>query len=285
MIEKKLLEVASEVDKNNYSDNKSSILKVLSSISGSGRGRSILFCFGGGVSHIFDVRSTGSAVAALIPSYSGQKMTDVMVSSSDQNFETGKVMVSVSCLVLLAITFESIARVSGLLAPALRGDWMKPSSLVSIGTSLTTATLITSEMYGGLKEARKEGSTDLLKRLMEATSGQTALNTGPKMRFSYLQKEPGMVLASAMISAVILYSGKNAIRDRPGTRASTQLKASTSVVRSLFKSLNLEQRFNGLSACYPEMSLLGISSGQSVTPVGLLTIRWKRLAESYSKSQ
>ena len=84
-------------------------------------------------------------------------------------------------------------------------------------------------MFGGLKETKTEAASDLTKRSLEATSAQTALNTGPKMRFGFMQRDPGMVYSAAMMAGVILYSGRSAIRDRPETRANAQLKASTPI--------------------------------------------------------
>ena len=114
--ERELLDHESDENKKRYGDRKSAMMKVLSNISGSGLGRSVLFCHGGGISYGFDIRATGFSMVALIFTFSEQKLLDIRVSDSDTNIDTSKFALSVFCFLLMAICLESISRVSGLLA-------------------------------------------------------------------------------------------------------------------------------------------------------------------------
>ena len=101
-------------------------------------------------------------------------------------------------------------------------------------------------------------------KVVEAATSQAPLNTGSKLRGSYLSKEPALAFATMMICSCIMFSGRSALSERPETQAHNQLKGATPVVRSLFNAMALGSKFNGAGAMWPELALLGLSSGQAL---------------------
>ena len=188
------------------------------------------------------MRASGFSLGAL-----EHKMLEVR-DTSDQ-LVTEKVATSALIIFMMAIAFESLSRVSGVLPPAQRGDITRPSSLVGIGTALSHASVISGELLGASKETKSETLNPLTKKLMEAAASQTSLNTGPKVRASFMNKEPAMTYASIMMSTAAMFSGRSAVHDRPNTRAASQLKSSTSTVRALFNCLVMENKFNVIHMC------------------------------------
>ena len=172
------------------------------------------------MSQVFDVRITGLQMGAVLIAYKRHKVTELYTADTLDN---EKVAWTVGVTILTLIVGESIARISGLMPPVKRGDYLKPSSLTSLGTLLNIASEISTEFLGFSKSVKISETDAVTSKVVEAATSQAPLNTGSKLRGAYLSKEPALAFATMMICCCIMFSGRSALSENSAFRVANLL--------------------------------------------------------------